>query len=189
MPVKNYIVLHHSATKDGAVRDFDAILREHLARGYKDIGYHYVIEKVNGKYIVIPGRAEHDVGAHCINRNVDGIGICLVGNYEIDTPTEMQYKIIADLCKDIMSRHPIKEIGRHRDYNATACPGKNFNIERVKQLIREGDTVKDIKVTIKGKEITGKLIDNVTYVPVRELLEKLNYKLVWDDESKSVNIK
>lgn len=40
------------------------------------IGYHYVIE-VDGK--VVPGRALEEVGAHCPARNLDSIGICLVG--------------------------------------------------------------------------------------------------------------
>ncbi|MDD3899183.1 MAG: hypothetical protein PHE82_09595, partial [Syntrophomonadaceae bacterium] len=72
---KEYIVLHHSATPDGIIyEDFDAIKRGHLARGYRDIGYHWVIELVNGVLTAAPGRPEWDTGAHCPGRNTDGIG-------------------------------------------------------------------------------------------------------------------
>lgn len=135
--MKQYIVLHHSATPDGVVyKDFDAIKRGHLARGYRDIGYHWVVEMVDGKLVAVPGRPEWDDGAHCIPRNKDSIGICIVGNFQETVPTDELYMFVADLCRQIMSRHPIQEIGGHRDYDATACPGKNFDVEKVKRLVK-----------------------------------------------------
>lgn len=134
---KTYIVIHHSATPDGVIyRDFDAIKRGHLARGYRDIGYQYVVEYINGKLAVTKGRAEWDTGAHCIPRNKDSIGICIVGNFQGTVPTEELYQFVATLCKDIMTRHPIKEIGGHNQYDATACPGQYFNVEKVRQLTK-----------------------------------------------------
>ena len=42
-----YIVIHHSLTKDGTVADWEAIRRYHKEiNGWSDIGYHYGIERV-----------------------------------------------------------------------------------------------------------------------------------------------
>jgi len=187
---KKYIVLHHSATPDGEVyRDFDSIKRGHLARGYRDIGYHWVIEMVDGVLAAIPGRPEWDDGAHCPGRNQDGIGICCVGNFQEAVPSQELYQFVADLCRQIMVRHPIQKIGGHRDYYATACPGKNFDVEKVKQLVKGDEVLEDVKVIVKGKELPGKLIDGQTYVPLREVVAALNNEVVWQGPDKPVVVK
>lgn len=135
--MKEYIVIHHSATSDGlGNRDFDAIKNAHIKKGYRDIGYHWVVEAVEGKLVAQPGRPEWDIGAHCIARNKDGIGVCVVGNYQEMVPTDELYTFVADLCKQITSRHPIKEIGGHRDYDTTVCPGRLFDVEKIRQLMK-----------------------------------------------------
>jgi hypothetical protein len=189
--VKTYIVIHHSATQDNRVfRDFDAILREHLARGYRDIGYQWVIELVGGQMVLIPGRNENDVAAGCPGRNVDGIHICCIGNFQEEVPTEELYRFLARLCRDIMTRHPIWEIGGHRDYGATLCPGQYFDMAHLRELVKgDDDLLEDVKVTVKGKEIAGKLIDSKVYVPVRDLVETLNNAVIWDEKDRSVTIK
>ncbi len=157
---KRYIVLHHSATTDGRVlRDFEAIKREHLARGYRDIGYHWVIERVNGCLVAIPGRSEEEVGAHCTGRNQDGIGVCVVGNFEREIPAADLYSFVAAKCRDIMARHPIREIGGHRDYMATACPGKNFDLQAVRQLLKGVESQVDWKQKIMQEATAAGLID------------------------------
>ena len=163
---KNYVVLHHSATPDGEVyRDFDSIKKAHLAKGWKDIGYHWVIEKVNGVLIAIPGRPESIEGAHCHGKNFDGIGVCCVGNFEVEIPSEELYAFVANVCRGIMLRHPIKEIGGHRDYYATACPGKNFDVEKVKRLIKGGINVDKTpcSIDIGGKIFPGYLEGGRSY--------------------------
>jgi N-acetyl-anhydromuramyl-L-alanine amidase AmpD len=185
--VKRYIVIHHSATPDGTVhRDFDSLRRGHLSRGFRDIGYHWVIEYVDGVLAAIPGRAEWESGAHCIGRNVDGIGVCVIGNFEYEYPSEELYQFVAQLCRQIMTRYPIIEIGGHRDYDATLCPGKHFDVEKVWQIVKEGEALRDVKVIVKGKEILGKLIDGQTYVPLRPVIEAMNYAVVWQGPDKPV---
>jgi len=196
---KEYIVIHHSATKDGIVyRDYDAIKRGHLERGFRDIGYQYVIEKVNDKLTVTPGRPEWDIGAHCPGRNEDSIGICVVGNFEVETPTEEHYQVVAYLCQDIMTRHNIKEIAGHNQYHATACPGRNFDVEKVRQLVyrKEEESLEEVEVIIGGSEITGLLINSTTYVPIRPCLVAVTKaikeaidEVIWCDETKTVKVK
>jgi hypothetical protein len=128
-----YIIIHHSATAQG---DAETFRRAHKAKGWRDIGYHYVIG--NGTYSgdgeVETGRTEAEDGAHC---SVDGmnrksIGICLVGNFDIDKPTPAQMEALERLCKDIMTRHkiPTSKVLGHGEVKgaATNCPGKNFDM-------------------------------------------------------------
>lgn len=143
---KEYIILHHSATKDGVLKDFDAIKRYHMeVNGWRDIGYHWVVERIDGVLTAIPGRPEADDGAHCLRHNSDAIGVCVVGDYTKSPPDDETYRFVAALCKQIKTRHPIKEIGGHRDYYATACPGDKFDVEKVRQYVKGGHTVNDIK--------------------------------------------
>ena len=195
MSNKTHIVIHHSATPDNiTLKDFDAIRRHHLNQGWRDIGYHWVVEKVNGILTAIPGRPEWGTGAHCPGRNQDGIGICVVGNFQETVPDPEIYPVVANLCKQIMARHPIQEIGGHRDYTATACPGQHFDIEKVRQLVKggsavQGSAVQNVKVVVKGKELPGKLIDGQTYVPIRALIETLNNQVVWDEKDRIAVVK
>jgi hypothetical protein len=203
--IKEHIVIHHSATTDGIVyKDFDSLLKGHLARGFRDIGYHWVIESVNNKLVAIPGRAEWDTGAHCPGKNEDGIGVCVVGNFEEEIPTQELYQFVADKCKDIMSRHPIKKIAGHNHYCPTLCPGKNFDVEKVKQLVyrKEETPLEKIKVKIGDKEVTGLLIqlpgevNATTYVPIRdyndamvEAIKAAVDEVIWCKDTRTVEVK
>ena len=133
------IIIHHSATQDGLVyKDFDSIKQGHLRLGYRNIGYHYVIESVANQYKIIPGRAETDTGAHAIGQNNNSIGICLVGNFMEEEPPEAQIQTLIYLIKDIYNRYGKLPIYGHRDFNATSCPGDKFPMGKIKKLV-EGD--------------------------------------------------
>jgi len=139
---KNHIVLHHSATWDDKTkRDYDAIKAGHIRIGDRDIGYHWLIEYVNGKIVNEVGRAETDSAAACPGKNFDAIHICLVGNFQEVAPTEEEYRAVADKCRDIMTRWPIETIKGHREWYATACPGKMFDVQYVRDLVKGGGTV------------------------------------------------
>ena len=57
----NLIVIHCSATKEGIKFDVSRIREMHLARGFNDIGYHYLIH-LDGT--IEHGRPLNKVGAH-----------------------------------------------------------------------------------------------------------------------------
>lgn len=82
-----YIVVHCADTPakmDVGVCD---IRRWHLERGWKDIGYHYVIRRSG---LIEAGRHFSAVGAHVEGYNRVSIGICLVGRETNYTPEQWQ---------------------------------------------------------------------------------------------------
>ena len=120
----NKIVIHHSQNR----KTFNEIKKLHInVYKWDDIGYHFVIDK-NGN--VLNGRDINKIGAHVLGYNKDSIGICLIGNFDMEFPNNLQLNSLSNLIKDLKSKFDIKEIKTHRDFpNVTkTCPGKNFNI-------------------------------------------------------------
>lgn len=137
------IVLHHSASR--ADTTWQDIHQWHLNNGWAGIGYHYVIHADGGIY---RGRPEGMSGAHAYQdrdheANSDGIGICIVGNFETGVPTEAQLASTVDLIRDIRTRHPGISVIGHRDVMATACPGPKFPWDRLFKDLQGGGTVAD----------------------------------------------
>lgn len=131
------IVLHHSAS--GFHTTWQNIQDWHLKNGWAGIGYHYVI---HADGIIYRGRPEDKAGAHAYQdakheANSDGIGICIVGNFETGVPTEAQLASTVDLVRDIRTRHPGISVIGHRDVMATACPGRNFPWVELKKRLEE----------------------------------------------------
>lgn len=120
-----HIVLHCSATKAGQRVTTSDIDRWHKARGYRKIGYHYVIY-LNGS--IHTGRELAEVGAHVAGNNSDSIGICYVGGLDTDgkpadTRTPAQKASILYLLQSLREQFPGAEICGHRDFS----PDQNGN--------------------------------------------------------------
>lgn len=126
LPIKR-IVLHYSATypdQDLGVAD---IRKMHLARGFNDVGYHYVIKRDG---TVQKGRPDHVVGAHVAGHNTGSIGICCIGGLEratgsnvgVDNRTDAQKAATIKLVRGLLVQHPGAEVLGHRDLAATQCP-------------------------------------------------------------------
>ena len=126
----NKIIIHCSATpegKDFTVKDIDTW---HRQRGFKKIGYHYVVYR-DGTYH--RGRADEEIGAHCTGQNANSIGVCYIGGCAKDgrtpkdTRTEAQKVTLLRLLKELKSRYPKAKIYPHYKFAAKACPC--FNAE------------------------------------------------------------
>lgn len=95
------VTIHCSASKNGSIVDIDTIREWHLDRGFKDVGYHVVIQP-DGEIQL--GRPFNKQGAHVRQANADNIGICLVGNdaftlYQFDS---LRYQLHGlEQCYDI----------------------------------------------------------------------------------------
>lgn len=119
------IILHCSATREGQELDADTIRSWHLARGWADIGYHFVV-KLDG--VIETGRTLDRVGAHTKGHNADSIGICYVGglNSEGDpknTMTPRQRDSITRLCYALcVSLNKSLLLHAHNEFSSKACP-------------------------------------------------------------------
>ncbi|SDZ62850.1 N-acetylmuramoyl-L-alanine amidase [Jannaschia faecimaris] len=106
----------------------------HLARGFREIGYHYFIRRdgtvETGRDLSQPGRFE--TGAHSQGENGESVGICYEGGVTLDdrttgrdTRTPAQTAAMIGLIRDLLRRFPDAKVEGHRDmpFAATQCPG------------------------------------------------------------------
>lgn len=119
------IILHCSATPAGRDVSVNEIRQWHMARGFADIGYHYVVA-LDGTVSV--GRPLEKIGAHCLGQNTASIGICYVGGLAADgvtpadTRTPAQKKALRQLVAKLLSRFCNATLHGHREFAAKACP-------------------------------------------------------------------
>ncbi|MGF7184529.1 N-acetyl-anhydromuramyl-L-alanine amidase AmpD [Desulfitispora alkaliphila] len=121
-----YIILHHTGAWE---RDAEQVRRYHLSLGWRDVGYHFIIEP--GGTVVV-GRKHNTYGAHCraAGMNRKSLGVALIGNFEQGKPTLQQYVKAIELVAWLRNKYavPLENILEHRDVPGakTLCPGRNF---------------------------------------------------------------
>ena len=99
--------------------------RWHRDRGWKCIGYHYVVRR-SGEVEI--GRRLDEVGAHVKNHNSHSIGICYEGglnaaSFPADTRTPEQVRALRELVERMHAFFPNALIVGHRDLDPRkACP-------------------------------------------------------------------
>ena len=122
-----YLVVHCTATKPSHDVGVDTVRKWHKARGWRDIGYHWIIRRDG---TLEKGRPEEQVGAHVAGHNKYSIGISLSGGVSEDTLTpEMNYTdeqmdTLGEWLRAAKKRFPDAVIQGHRDFSgvAKACP-------------------------------------------------------------------
>lgn len=128
------IIIHCSATQRDWMRGSnvlakrDEIGRWHKAKRWRDIGYHYLIDRDGSG---ARGRPVSETGAHTRGRNKTSIGICLVGGHGSsatdkfhDHFTPAQDRALRELIIDLRLKYPsITAVSGHNQYANKACPG------------------------------------------------------------------
>ena len=142
----DYIIIHHSGTESGSL---ESIHNQHLQRRdaegnrWLGIGYHFLIGNGQGMpdgTVQATFRWKEQIhGAHSGDAifNARGIGICVIGNFENAPPSKAQLKSLKALVKALAVRHRItpENFMGHRSVKATACPGKHFPLNEIRQVI------------------------------------------------------
>ncbi|MFA0031240.1 N-acetylmuramoyl-L-alanine amidase [Vibrio sp. 10N.261.49.A12] len=126
-PAFSFITVHCSATPPQQDVDVAEIRRWHKKKGWRDVGYHFVIRR-NGD--VELGRPLSQTGAHVKGHNKGNIGVCLVGgcNAELqpeDNFTLAQRKALFGLMAALQEQFLISDenVKGHKDWGVNkACP-------------------------------------------------------------------
>lgn len=122
-----FLVLHCSATRCNQSYTVEQLMRDHKARGFTTIGYHFYVRR-DGTFT--QHRRLLEVGAHARPYNRCSIGICYEGGLDEDgnpanTLTEPQIERLQDLFEVLHQLFPEAMIVGHRDLRGTTpkeCP-------------------------------------------------------------------
>ena len=135
----NEVIVHCTATREGQHFTVDQIRQWHKAKGWNDIGYHWVVY-LDGS--IHPGRPEGIVGAHVEGHNAGTIGVVYVGGVGADgkipkdTRTPAQKAALLQLVKDRIAKYPtIKKVTGHNQYAAKACPSFDVRKDELSKLV------------------------------------------------------
>lgn len=120
------IIIHCAATPEGKDFTVDDIRAWHKARGWSDIGYHYVIYR-DGRIMV--GRPIGQIGSHVAGHNEKTAGVVYVGGVTADgrtakdTRTPAQRASLLWLVAELRGLHKrVRKVSGHNQYAAKACP-------------------------------------------------------------------
>lgn len=114
-----YIIVHCSATARGKDFGGNDIDDWHKKRGWRGIGYHYVV-RLDGTVDV--GRDESRIGAHVQGYNMRSIGVCYIGGCEedgttpCDTRTAAQKETLKQIIVELKEKYPKAVVRGHRDF-------------------------------------------------------------------------
>lgn len=122
-----YIILHCSATRCNRDYTVEQLLRDHRARGFRTIGYHFYIRRDG---TVSQHRRLLEVGAHCRPFNRCSIGVCYEGGLDAEghpanTLTPEQTEQLERLLLKLLRTFPKAQLRGHRDMPGSApkaCP-------------------------------------------------------------------
>ena len=121
------IALHHMAHPSADAYEID---KWHKANGWSGFGYGFWIDKKGNIY---EGRGFNQ-NAAVADHNGHIISIGFQGDYE-NVDKEMppaQYEAGVELIKYLLKELPnVKTVAGHNHWNATACPGKYFPLEKI----------------------------------------------------------
>lgn len=129
------IVIHHSADKRWRTHTWEDVRRWHLARGWRDIGYHLGVVFDDGRWQIKRGRPLDQIGAHAKGYNARSIGIMFEGNFELEHLSDEAYALGLDLVWQIMRQlnlRPTSIFGHRELPYPTLCPGRFFPMNRLR---------------------------------------------------------
>ncbi len=133
-----YIIVHNSGTRQGNAKAFD-YYHKNVRKMPNGLAYHFVIgngsSSGNGE-IEIGNRWRRQInGGHVASDYLNNIalGICLVGDFNRDTPSQAQIDALSELIEylrrrvgRIQGRKAIVKAHKHINPKPTDCPGDRF---------------------------------------------------------------
>jgi hypothetical protein len=138
-----YIIIHHSAGTRGDAESIGNYHRK-IRRWRRGLGYHFVVGNGtlsrDGEIEAGPRWRRQQSGAHAgVNKyNREGIGICLVGNFDKKPPSARQLAALRDLVHSLCRRYniPLSRVKGHCGIKRTNCPGRRFPMEAFRSEVK-----------------------------------------------------
>lgn len=134
------VILHH--TEGRPIATAEEIDRVHLSRGWAGIGYHYLVRRRRGAWIVDEGRPHWATGAHAPGWNSRSLAIAIAGSYTSRPPhgeaidrvvgTIVRLRSHYGKLRVIGHSEAMAEIGRE---GYTSCPGDLAWVHRIRELL------------------------------------------------------
>lgn len=172
-----HIAIHHSLTLSGSA---EAFANYHVGTNdWSVMGYHYVVNKDGS----IDWCSDHTVVTpHVGNHNRYSLGICMVGDFRTQQPTEKQYEatlwLVNHLQKQLPNKCQIWGHSQYSGYQSKQCPVIDMNKFRkdVEEFSKPKVTVQSqqpkypsARVKFEGKSVEALLIDNTTQIWTRDI--------------------
>jgi N-acetylmuramoyl-L-alanine amidase-like protein len=134
------ITVHHDGmdpfrdTDRGDIAEhLESIRQLHRRKGWGDIGYHFAVDPAGRVWEARPLQYQ---GAHVKDHNPGNIGIVVLGNYELQYPSDQQLSGLRGLLVSLMSVYavPVARVHSHREWGGavTACPGRSLQDQFVR---------------------------------------------------------
>lgn len=138
------VMIHHTGTSLSKNKDqFKATNNYHRGKwnfrsslGYY-VGYTY---QISGRGRVRKARRVGETTAACYQKSMnDGrcIHIALDGNFDIENPTPPQIFALRDLLIELHNKYKISKgmLVAHSEFAPKSCPGQNFDMQFIRNLI------------------------------------------------------
>jgi hypothetical protein len=151
-----YVVIHHSASKDDTARTIDTVHRSQMGWPL-GLGYDVVITpsgilQIGNRWVNsstddgIIDRATIDeffrypvhrwaAGCDASEVNLRGVHVCLIGNLDNEEPTAPQMATLVAFLRRAVQEFSLNTpfaIKGHNDFEATACPGAKVNLSEIR---------------------------------------------------------
>ncbi len=138
-----HITVHHggmdpffAVNRVTVAAHLEVIRQLHRGKGWGDIGYHFAVDRAGR---VWEARSLVYQGAHVKDHNPGNIGVVVLGNFELQAPTEAQLVSVRSHLSALMRAYgvPVSRVHTHQEWDgaATACPGGRLQhfLERLRR--------------------------------------------------------
>jgi hypothetical protein len=122
--VYHTLSVHHTGVAQVFNETMRSIQDEHLdTRGWADIGYHFGIDPQGRIY---NGRDIHARGSSVAGGNTGMIGVVVMGDFELESPTDAQLAALQTLTNWLTQTYALTYLAAHSELNPgiTVCPGR-----------------------------------------------------------------
>lgn len=127
--IPNKITIHCADTANGEHVSLEVIEKDHIARGFGGIGYHYIIQP-DGQSVCT--RPADTVGSHVSMHNTNNVGICLAGK---DRFTYEQFNELRNVLNNLVILYKIKNWNIFCHYEWDTANGKTCPNIRAANLV------------------------------------------------------